>query len=90
MNNASIGVPCVSVADYNRKCGPLAKSGVPGVAGPTLNLTLTQVAPHLAGTNPRGSAPDPDLVREAPRFGPLSFAPVSAKELKKRAFQGIL
>ena len=30
------------------------------------------------------------LVREAPRFGPLSLAPVSAKELKERAFQGVL
>ena len=30
------------------------------------------------------------LVREAPRFGPLSLAPVSAKELTERAFQGVL
>ena len=29
-------------------------------------------------------------VREAPRFGPLSLAPVSSKELKERAFQGVL
>ena len=30
------------------------------------------------------------VVREPPRFGPLSSAPVSAKELKERAFQGVL
>ena len=28
------------------------------------------------------------LIREGPRFGPLSLAPVSSKELKERAFQG--
>ena len=30
------------------------------------------------------------LISEAPRSGLLSLAPVSAKELKKRAFQGVL
>ena len=30
------------------------------------------------------------LISEAPRSGPLSLAPVSAKELKERAFQGVL
>ena len=30
------------------------------------------------------------LISEAPRSGPLSLAPVSATELKERAFQGVL
>ena len=30
------------------------------------------------------------LISEAPRSGPLSLAPVSAKELKERAFPGVL
>jgi hypothetical protein len=30
------------------------------------------------------------LISEAPRHGPLPLAPVSAKELKERAFQGVL
>ena len=30
------------------------------------------------------------LISEAPRSGPLSLGPVSAKELKERAFQGVL
>ena len=30
------------------------------------------------------------LISEAPRSGPLSLAPVSAKALKKRASQGVL
>ena len=30
------------------------------------------------------------LIREGPSSGPLSLAPVSAKELKERAFQGVL
>ena len=39
------------------------------------------------------SAPNIDkrgLTSEAPRSGPLSLAPVSAKELKERVFQGVL
>jgi len=31
-----------------------------------------------------------DLLRDAPRSGPLSSVPVPAKELKERAFQGVL
>ena len=30
------------------------------------------------------------LIREGPSSGPLYLAPVSAKELKERAFQGVL
>ena len=31
-----------------------------------------------------------NLIREGPSSGPLSLAPVSAKELKERAVQGVL
>ena len=43
---------------------------------------------------PRGPAstegPEWGLIREGPSSGPLSLAPVSAKELKERTNQGVL
>jgi hypothetical protein len=47
-----------------------------------------------SGSNYAGSASgieNPNtLIIEAPRSGPLSLAPVSAKELKEGALQGVL
>ena len=43
-----------------------------------------------SANNRRFCARDAELVSEAPRSGLFSLAPVLAKELKERAFQGVL
>ena len=44
------------------------------------------------GAKERGAEFGPSLTKPkfSYRFGPLSLTPVSAKELKERAFQGVL
>ena len=50
------------------------------------NLSITYRDNNLCAA----AAEEETLVRDVPRFGPLSFPPVSAKELKERTFQGVL